>query len=155
MSSSPSARWRNIDLWTALALIGVAAYAALQALSFDAGSRPFPLVVATVLGLAAVMQLVLSLREDPKAPLGSADLLPAGACIALMAGWATALSMGLGFGLSTFVAQLGFLALAGMRQPVKIAGVALLITAVSYTIFVLLLEVRLPRSMLQAIAPGL
>ena len=155
MSSRSSAPWRNLDFWVSLALLLVAVWAALQALSFDTGSKPFPLVVATILGLASLVQLGLALRSDPKAPLVAMDLLPAGACLALMAGWATALQLGLGFGVATFVAQLGFLWLAGMRGLLRKVLVSLLITAVSYFTFALLLDVRLPRSMLQAIAPGL
>lgn len=146
---------RDVDLWIGLLLILVGGAAFREATGFDAASRTFPLVVSGLLTLSGLGLVLRCLRSGPNRPLPGREIGAVGLCATLLVLWVLALGAGLGFALSTFVLQAGLLWLSGQRNPLRVALLAALITAAAYLLFVMVLDVRLPRSFLSFLAPGL
>lgn len=146
---------RDADFWIGLILAVVGALALHLALGFDAASRPFPVAVSALLTLSGLGLFLRCLRGGRRRPLPGREIGVVALCALLLALWALALGAGLGFALSTFVLQAALLWLSGQRRPLRLLPLAALITAVTYLLFVVLLEVRLPRSFLSFLAPGL
>ena len=143
-TSRPSALAKS-DLWVGAALCVIGLYACWEASGFDDSSRSYPTILGGLLAAAglAVALTGLLLKADKAlclaGPLRSA--LPAAAVVSL---WATALGAGSGFVLPTLLMQAALLWLGGVRGPLRIAVYAALITAAAYTLFALMLDVRLP-----------
>lgn len=139
------------DVWIGALLCGFGLWAAWEAQGFDARSATYPTILAGLLALSgagiAVVGLLKSKRDLPMADALRAAL-PAAAVIAA---WAAALGFGLGFLLPTLLMQVALLWLGGVRGGLRVLGYALLITAVAYGLFGLLLDVPLPDSRI----PGL
>jgi hypothetical protein len=72
----------------------------------------------------------------------------------IIAAWAAAFSGGAGFVLPTFLMQVGLLWMAGLRRPAYIAGIAVLVTTLAYLLFVVLLDIPLPQSLLPSVLQG-
>lgn len=158
-SSKPSAIdgavTRDADFWVGLILICVGGFALYKATGFDASSRVFPAVVSGLLALSGLALLLRCLHAGLARPLPTRELSAIVLCVVLMGGWAAALGAGVGFAVATFALQAGLLWLSGQRDPVRLVLFAALVTAVTYLLFVMVLDVRLPRSYLSFIAPGL
>jgi hypothetical protein len=146
---------RDVDFWIGLILVCVGGFAFYKATGFDASSRVFPMVVSGLLTLCGLALLLRRLRAGLAKPLPARELGATAICVVLVGGWVAALDAGAGFALSTFVLQAGLLWLSGQRDPVRLVLVAALVTVVTYLLFVMVLDVRLPRSFLSFIAPGL
>ena len=134
------------DLWIGAVLTGIGVWAFWEATGFDDRSRTYPMIVAGLLAVSSASMACLSFvrTQDQLAlagPLRAA--LPAGGVIAA---WAAALSFGLGFLLPTLLMQIALLWLGGIRGAIRILVYAVLITAAAYGLFVVGLEVPLPRS---------
>ncbi|MBT5218577.1 MAG: hypothetical protein HOM16_03710, partial [Woeseia sp.] len=67
---------------------------------------------------------------------------------AIVTAWAAAFSGGMGFVLPTFVMQASLLWITGVRRPAHIAFIAVLVTALAYMLFVKLLDIPMPTSLL-------
>lgn len=145
----------EVDLWIGVLLVGAGAFALYQAAGFDNASRNFPLIVAGLLTCSGLVLVLRCLSGGLKTPLKCHELLPIACAIGLLALWITALKYGLGFVISTFLMQLGLFRLAGERRILRAILIAALVSAASYLIFALVLDVRLPRSFLSFIATGL
>ncbi|KXF78111.1 hypothetical protein ATN84_23345 [Paramesorhizobium deserti] len=146
---------RNVDFWVGLILTGAGGYALFEASGFDAASRVFPMAVASLLLVLGFMLFLNCIIRGTGRPLPLREIGLVLLCVVLVGGWALLLKARLGFALSTFLLQLGLAWLAGERQPLRLVAFAALITVVTYLIFVVVLDVRLPRSILSFIAPGL
>ena len=134
------------DLWIGAVLTGIGVWALWEATSFDDRSRTYPMIVAGLLAVSSASVACLSfVRSQPQLALDGPLLaaLPAGGVIAA---WAAALSFGLGFLLPTLLMQIALLWLGGIRGAIRILVYAVLITAAAYGLFVVGLEVPLPRS---------
>lgn len=142
-TSRPSAVART-DLWVGGALLVVGLYACWEASGFDDRSRSYPMILGALLAATGLAVALGGLLRAGKAPPLTGPLrvaLPAAVVVAL---WAAALGAGGGFLLPTLVMQGALLWLGGVRGPLRIALYAVLITAAAYTLFALLLDVRLP-----------
>jgi hypothetical protein len=127
---------------------GIAAYGAVD---FDNESRMFPLVVAILLavtGAAIAIHAVLKpdSNEASQHKFGSVML-----AALIVAAWAVAFANGAGFVLPTFAMQAALIWLTGVRRPFHVLGIAALITALAYLLFVSLLDVPLPPSFLPGV----
>lgn len=146
---------RDADFWTGLVLAGAGGVALYQALGFDGASRNFPLIVSGLLTAAGLALLARCLTGKLTNPLKRREMVAIAAAIGLIALWIVALKSGLGFVISTFALQLGLLWLAGERRLLRAALISALIAVAAYLTFAMLLDVRLPRSFLNFILPGL
>ena len=129
----------------------VSAYVALD---FDAESRMFPLIVAMLLavtGTAIAIHAVLKPNYDEAAQNKFGSVIVAAL---IVAAWAVAFSSGAGFILPTFAMQAALIWLTGLRGPIQVLGIAALITALAYLLFVTLLDVPLPPSLLPGVLEG-
>lgn len=144
----------EVDLWIGLIISATGSFALYRALGFDAASRNFPLIVAGLLTLSGLVLVLRCLTGGLKNPLKRRELLPIACAIGLLALWILALKHGLGFVISTFLMQLGLFWLAGERRILRAILIAALVSVASYLIFALVLDVRLPRSVLGFIAAG-
>lgn len=145
----------DADFWIGLVLIGTGGAALYQALGFDGASRNFPLIVSGLLAVSGLALLARCLTGKLVNPLKRREILAIAAAIGLIALWIVALKSGLGFVISTFALQLGLLWLAGERRLLRGVLIAALIAVAAYLTFAMLLDVRLPRSFLNFILPGL
>lgn len=142
-TSRPSAPARS-DLWVGAVLAVLGLYACWEAGGFDDSSRSYPMILGGLLAAAGLAVALAGLLKAGKAiplagPLRVA--LPAAVVVAL---WAAALGAGGGFVLPTLLMQVALLWLGGLRGALRIAVYAALITAAAYTLFALVLDVRLP-----------
>lgn len=122
--------------------------AAYFAVDFDTESRMFPLVVAILLvvtGAAIAIHSVLKPNDDEASQHKLGSVIVAAL---IVAAWAVAFSGGAGFVLPTFAMQVALIWLTGLRRPIHVVGIAALITALAYLLFVSLLDVPLPPSLL-------
>ncbi|MGB5735436.1 MAG: tripartite tricarboxylate transporter TctB family protein, partial [Thiohalocapsa sp.] len=62
--------------------------------------------------------------------------------------WAALFMGGGGFVLPTFIMQAALLRVGGMRRPAAIVAVSTAVTAAAYLLFVALLDIPLPNSLL-------
>ncbi len=131
-------------------LVIVSGTAAFHALTFDADSRMFPLTVAALLAMTGAGLILNSLvsRGGGGAVMLVRSNRPAVFTAAIIAVWATLFAGGAGFVLPTFLMQVALLYLAGLRRPAYIAATAILVTAVAYLLFVVLLDIPMPPSLL-------
>ena len=139
----PSARARS-DLWVGAVLFVIGLYASWEAGGFDDRSRSYPMILGGLLAIAGLAIALKGLLKADKSislagPLRVA--LPAAVVVSL---WVTALGAGGGFVLPTLLMQAALLWLGGVRGLLRIAVYAALITAAAYTLFALVLDVRLP-----------
>jgi hypothetical protein len=133
---------------TGALLTVVGGLASFRALSFDGESRFFPLAVALALAVTGTAILVHALLTQ-RAVASSAEKYTAVLlAAAIVTAWATAFSGGMGFVLPTFVMQASLLWITGVRRPVHIAFIAVLVTALAYMLFVKLLDIPMPASLL-------
>lgn len=156
--SQPVAAGRKIadtDVATGAVLTLFGAGAGWMATGFDPTSRNFPLIVSGVLLLCGVAILLRALTVAGTRPLPLQDFGLIGLATGAVILWGLALSARAGFALSTFGLVLAMLWLSGMRQLGRGSVLSALISAVLFVIFVLLLNVHLPPSVLSFIAPGL
>lgn len=108
----------------------------------------FPLVVAILLavtGTAIAIHAVLKPSPDEAAQHKFASVILAAL---IVAAWAMAFSAGAGFVVPTFAMQAALIWLTGLRRPIRVVGIAALITTLAYLLFVNLLDVPLPPSLL-------
>lgn len=134
------------DLLIGAVLTGIGVWALWEATGFDDRSRTYPMIVAGLLAVSSASMACLSfVRNQQQLALAGPLLaaLPAGGVIAA---WAAALSFGLGFLLPTLLMQIALLWLGGIRGAIRILAYAVLITAAAYGLFVVGLDVPLPRS---------
>jgi hypothetical protein len=129
-----------------LMLIGVVA--ALQSRQFDSESQMFPLVIASLLAVAGAAIAIHAITK----PVAAESLIRKNSSVVLavfiFAAWAAAFAGGAGFIMPTIAMQASLLWLGGLRRPTQIVGLAILITALAYLLFVVLLEIPLPPSAL-------
>lgn len=128
--------------------------ASFQAFGFDSASRSFPLLVSSLLsaaGLAIALGAVFRpvYTEDLGQKVGGAIF-----AAAVIAAWALALAGGAGFVLSTFAMQMLLLRITGIRRPIHLFGIAALVTALAFLLFVVLLDIPMPPSRLPATLQG-
>jgi len=125
-----------------------AGYASYQATGFDGESRFFPIVVAIALTLTGVTLLARAMFVHRAA--ADTKFNYTSVCIAaiVIAVWAAAFSSGLGFVLPTFFMQALLLWVTGQRRPIRIFLIAASVTALAYGLFVVLLDVPMPASIL-------
>lgn len=143
---------RDVSAGALLLLTGVVA--AYVAVDFDAESRMFPLVVALLLavtGTAIAIHAVLKPNDDEASQHKFGSVIVAAL---IVAAWAVAFSGGAGFVLPTFAMQAALIWLTGLRRPIHVVGIAALITALAYLLFVSLLDVPLPPSFLPGVLEG-
>jgi len=137
-----------------LLLLVTGGAAALQAYSFDDESRMFPLVVAILLAMTgvaiAIHSIVKPTFREPVIRKISGVVLVA----LIVAAWAAAFAGGAGFVLPTFAMQVALIWLTGIRRPVYIVGIAALVTALAYLLFVGLLDIPMPQSFLPGVLQG-
>jgi len=137
---------RDVAAGALLLVTGVVA--AYFAVGFDTESRMFPLVVAILLavtGTAITIHAVLKPNYDEASKRRFGSVIVAAL---IVAAWSVAFSDGAGFVLPTFAMQVALIWLTGLRRPVHVVGIAALITALAYLLFVSLLDVPLPPSLL-------
>lgn len=133
------------DTWIGVALAVLGAAASVMAAGFDANARTYPLALSLVLsglGVALILRVALS---DPKTVSFALPTRVTALSVCVLAPWIVSVSFGLGFVLPTFLMQLAFLQLCGLRPIGKAAAYAAIITAISYLAFIQGLGVRLPR----------
>ena len=114
----------------------------------------FPLIVAMLLavtGTAIAIHAVLKPNYDEAAQNKFGSVIVAAL---IVAAWAVAFSSGAGFILPTFAMQAALIWLTGLRGPIQVLGIAALITALAYLLFVTLLDVPLPPSLLPGVLEG-
>lgn len=143
---------RDVSAGALLLLTGVVA--AYVALDFDTESRMFPLVIAILLavtGTAIAIHAVLKPHYDKTSQRKFGSVIIA---TLIVAAWAVAFSSGAGFVLPTFAMQAALIWLTGLRRPIHVVGIAALITALAYLLFVSLLDVPLPPSLLPGALEG-
>ena len=130
---------------------GVAAYVALE---FDNESRYFPLVVASFLAVTGGAIAAHAIAARKSAGIVARKFGEVGLAVLIVALWAALFAGGGGFVLPTFAMQAGLLYVAGVRRPVYLASMAALVTAFAWLLFVLLLDIPLPPSLLPAVFQG-
>lgn len=153
-NSEHKARIDTREVAAGLLLLITGGAAALQAYTFDDESRMFPLVVAIALavtGVAIAMHSVLkpTVGEPLNQKLGSVIL-----AALIVAAWAAAFAGGAGFMLPTFAMQVALIWLTGIRRPIYIVGIAALVTALAYLLFVSLLDIPMPPSFMPGVLQG-
>ena len=114
----------------------------------------FPMVVALLLaltGTAIAIHAVLKPNYDEASQHKFGSVIVAAL---IVAAWAVAFSGGAGFVLPTFAMQVALIWLTGLRRPVHVVLIAALITALAYLLFVRLLDVPLPPSLLPGVLEG-
>lgn len=114
----------------------------------------FPLVIAILLavtGTAIAIHAVLKPHYDEASQRKFGSVIIAALIVAV---WAVAFSSGAGFVLPTFAMQAALIWLTGLRRPIHVFGIAALITALAYLLFVSLLDVPLPPSLLPGALEG-
>lgn len=144
----------DIDIWMGAVLIVFGAGSTYLAIDFDSKSRTFPLIISLILTLCG---LVIFLRtvfasEHRRVPIHEFGAIAL--AVAFVVLWGGLLSIGIGFVFATFSLMLGMLWLGGVRSPSRVIMISIAITFVTYGLFVLVLNVRLPTSFLSSIAPG-
>ena len=148
--SNQNARVDPRDVAAGVLLTVIGAKAALQARAFDDESRMFPLFVAILLaftGIAIAAHAVLR----PAINRGAVQNVRSAVLAALiLAAWAVAFAGGAGFVIPTFLTQAALLWLGGFRRPMIVIGVAAIVTLLAYVLFVALLDIPMPPSLLPA-----
>jgi hypothetical protein len=150
MSRDPSIRHgvlSHSDTWLGIVIAASGGVAAYMASGFDAISRTYPLSLGVLLVALGLSLIVKGLRPSAGHVSFTAAVqvgVPAAVILVL---WIYALSSGLGYLAPTFVMQAAFLALCGVRSPLRMAIIAALVTGVSYAVFAGALSVRLPETL--------
>ena len=143
---------RDLVAGTLLTLTGAAS--ALQALQFDSESQMFPLVIASLLAVTGTAIAIHSIIKPTSGEGLVLKISPVWLAALIVAAWAAAFAGGAGFVLPTFVMQVSLLWLTGIRRPVYVVGIATLVTALAYLLFVGLLDIPLPLSLLPGALQG-
>jgi hypothetical protein len=149
------AAFSQADLWVGSLLFLGGLWACFEASGFDLRSRTYPIVLAVLLsvaGLAIACSAILS-RQAPPTMLAPFSMVLGAAFI--FGFWAFALRMGAGFALPTFAMQVALLRMSGIQRWSHVLFYALVITAIAYVLFALLLGIRFPSSFLSHISRGL
>ncbi|MCB2128628.1 MAG: tripartite tricarboxylate transporter TctB family protein [Rhodobacteraceae bacterium] len=147
--TDPRALFSHSDFWIGLVLMVFGGVAASMAWSFDPISRSYPLALSLLLSVAGVLLILkTAIRQTPSVHFGLATKVSA-LCAVVLVLWIAALGLGLGFVLPTLLMQFAFLWICGLRPVGKAVAFSVLITAVGYSVFVFVLNVRLP----EGIAP--
>lgn len=134
------------DFWIGFALAVFGAAAAAMAWTFDAMSRSYPLTLSVMLAMMGLLLILrTAIRPVTSVNFGLAAKVSA-LCAVVMVLWILALGIGFGFVLPTLLMQFAFLWICGLRPLVKAVAFSVLITAVGYVAFVVILNVRLPAS---------
>ena len=142
------------DVSAGALLLVAGAIAARLALGFDAESRMFPLVVALLLAVTGTAIAIHAVLKPGRNAASRHKLGSVIVAVLIVAAWAAAFSAGAGFLLPTFAMQAGLIWLTGLRRPGHVVGIAALITTFAYLLFVSLLDVPLPPSMLPGALEG-
>ncbi len=155
MSGSRNGRSVNADdIVTGIVLAVAGSAALIGALGFDPESRMFPALAAALLAAAGIATIGLGvLRPGEHRRIAHSMGLVAMACMAIAA-WAGAFSAGLGFTGPTFLLQISLLLLAGERRPLPLLAVATVVTALAWLVFVFVLDIPLPTSVLPSYLEG-
>lgn len=150
MSTGPSIRHgllSHSDTWLGALIATFGGVAAYMASGFDAMSRTYPLSLGVLLMGLGLSLVVKGLRPSGGHVSFAATVQVGVPAALLLILWIYALSFGLGYLVPTFTMQLAFLALCGVRSPMRLALIAGLITGVSYAVFAVVLSVRLPETL--------
>lgn len=146
--------WRDGDFWLGCVVFILGGWAFIEATGFDARSRVFPLTLSILIAVTGLVLIVRPLLSGPK-PSGQYRKLGTMLAAAMVIGlWAMALKLGAGFMLGTLFMQIALLWLAGLRRWSWLVACALLITVLNYALFVVALDIRLPRSVFSFLLPG-
>lgn len=145
----------NTDTWTGAVVTIFGFSSTYLSTSFDSMSQTFPLIVSLIVAFCGLLILVRSISIKPKNTVSLYQLGIAALAVGYVIAWGLALTVGIGFALSTFLLVLGMLHLAGLRSVNHAVGIATTITFGIYSLFVLVLSIHLPASFLSFIAPGL
>lgn len=123
-------------------------------MTFDGESRFFPLAVAVALIFTGIAILVRALLKHQGAAAIKIKYRSVLLAVVIIAVWAAAFSGGLGFILPTFCMQALLLWVTGQRRFTHIAFIAAGVTALAYGLFVILLDVPMPASILPDVLQG-
>ena len=127
-------------------MLAIGAVAAFQAGSFDTASRMFPLIMSIALAAIGLVIVVRSFLIRSGEKSSSANLRHVVIAVMIVSAWLTMFSGGLGFVLPTFLMQVAFLWLGGLRSPIRVVSIAALVTVLAYLSFVGLLDLPMPPS---------
>ena len=143
------------DFWVGFVLMIVGLFAWMMANNFDQRSQAIPLTVSRLLVVIGFIIAVRTITRvaSPKNQLN--NLLSIIPIILSISVWAIALSLGLGFIISTFLLQSVLLWLSGIHNLPRLFSYAFVITTVGYVLFALILNIRFPNSLFSYIAQGL
>lgn len=149
MSEAPATcAARRSGLLTGAALLLVGCIAAWLALGFDTESRAFPLGLSILLALSGAGIVTQSQLGLPGAAPRTAGQASVASAVILLAAWGLAFASGLGFVLPTFLLQAGLLWTGGVRSARRLLPLAMAITIAAWLLFVFVLDVPLPSSLL-------
>lgn len=137
---------RDVLAGALLLLVGVSG--SLIALEFDGESRAFPLVIAGLLAVIGIGIVIGSILKPTGSNAPGQNIVVVLVAVLIIAAWTAALAGGGGFVIPTFAMQASLLWITGIRRPTHVAGIAALVTMLSYLLFVVLLNVPLPPSLL-------
>ena len=148
-TASPSRANRFVDAIAGSLLLILGLVAAWQAAGFDPQSRPFPMMISGLLGLAG---LVLILTAGLRPQGGHTDRRGHGgavaSAVAALVAWTLATGLGAGFLLPTFGLQVLLLWITGIRGIWRLLITATAVTAFAYLLFVVALDIPMPPSRL-------
>ena len=108
----------------------------------------FPLVVAILVAVTEAAIAIHAALKPNSAETSQHKFSSVILAALIVAAWAVAFSGGAGFILPTFAMQTALIWLTGVRRPFHVVGIAALITTLAYLLFVSLLDVPLPPSLL-------
>jgi len=146
--ATPARRPGRSGLIAGILLAVIGAVAAWQALGFDDQSRGFPLGLSTLLALTGLGIAAQSVAGAGPSSLGAYGQGNVAAAVLLLALWTLAFTLGVGFVLPTLILMGGLLWLCGLRRPAPLAAVAAVITLAAWLLFVAVLDIPLPVSLL-------
>lgn len=143
---------RDVSAGVLLLVTGV--IAATVAVDFDDESRMFPLIIGILLAATGAAIAIHAVLKPNSVEASQHKFRSVIVAALIVAAWAVAFSGGAGFVLPTFAMQAALIWLTGVRRPVHVVGTAALITALAYLLFVSLLDVPLPPSLLPGALEG-
>jgi len=138
---------RDVVAGVLLAMIGTTA--ALQAQAFDDESRLFPMFVSMLLAFTGVSIAAHAVLK-PVNRIFSQHISSVVVAALIFSAWALAFTVGAGFVMPTFFSQAALLWLGGLRRPAIVIGIAASVTLLAWLLFVALLDIPLPPSLLPA-----
>jgi len=136
------------NTWIGLILFVFGLAAAWLANDFDDQSRSYPFALSIIMasfGFIIFIRVFFKKEKSISFVLPSKVTASAGAIIIL---WILAITHGFGYLIPTFLMELAFLFVCGFNRSIKAILVAAFISGISYLIFIVSLEVRLPEPLL-------